>query len=151
MTACTAVPNPEQHTGEGEAEETHMHERPLRGDPDGNGPVVDDFGQRLLDHVEMLYRVAVNLTREPRGAEYLTRSVLCQAWICREKLDGNPRLKAELLKWLRRAFLDHAKVLGLGDLMAASGASLRKKARQDKAGLDRQESRTASAHLSVAT
>lgn len=114
-------------------------------------PCVDDFGERLLVHVETLYRIAVSLTGDPRGAEYLTRGVLCQAWHYREKLDGNPHLKAELIKWLRRAFLDHDKILGLRDLMAAFGASLRKNAPRDKAGLGRQASRTASAHLSAAS
>jgi hypothetical protein len=152
MTAHTAVHKLEQHAGENELEETNMSETPRPARTCGSRPLVDDFGERLLVHVETLYRIAVSLTGDPRGAEYITRSVLCQAWHYREKLDGNPHLKAELIKWLRRAFLGHDKILGLGDLMAASGASLGKNAHQDKAGLRRQQSRTAgSAHLSAAS
>jgi len=78
---------------------------------------VDDFGKRLLDHVEMLYRIALKFTLNPWDAEHITRNTLCQAWHCRERLDGSPHLKAELVKLLRQTFLSHFRDLGMHELL----------------------------------
>jgi uncharacterized protein (DUF2267 family) len=84
--------------GENGREETTM---------DGNKSK-DDFEQRLLDHVEMVYAVALKLTRDPQDAERIARSTLLQAWHSRDKWEDARSLKAELLKLLRRIYVSQS-------------------------------------------
>jgi hypothetical protein len=91
--------------GETGREETKMSEKPC----------IDDFEQRLLDHVEMLYGVALKLTHNPCDAERITRRTMLCAWHARKPGDGRRQLKAELLKLLRRTFLSQSRSIGLRD------------------------------------
>lgn len=70
---------------------------------------VDHFEERLLEYVEMLYGVALKLTHNPRDAERVTRIAMLQVWRRQDKVGDVPSLKAELLKTLRHAFIDHCQ------------------------------------------
>lgn len=65
----------------------------------------DTFEQILLSYVEMLYRVALALTRSPEAAEDLTRRTLVDAWRLRNKLNGGIPIKTRLLTMLRESFI----------------------------------------------
>ena len=64
------------------------------------------FQQRLLEHVEMVYNVALQLGGNSRNAECLTRSTMSRIWRRRDTLPETVELKPELLTQLRQTFLD---------------------------------------------
>ena len=70
----------------------------------------DNFQQRLVDHVEMVYSVALRLGGNPHVAERLTRSTMSRIWRQRNTLAQTFELKAELLHQLRLAFLDKQRI-----------------------------------------
>ncbi len=74
-----------------------------------NAAATDPFEQRLLEHVELLYDVAVDLTQNARKAESITRRALCDAWHNRRELAADNQIKSRLLTYLRRAFLEERK------------------------------------------
>lgn len=65
-----------------------------------------DLQQRLLDHVEMLYSVAIRLDNNPQNAERLTRAAMSRIWRQRSSFSGTVDLKRELLRQLRQVFRD---------------------------------------------
>ena len=74
----------------------------------------DDFEQRLLDHVEMLYAVALKLARDPSDAERITRMTLAEAWRRRETWDRACSVKSELMTLLRQTFINHSQIPDCG-------------------------------------
>ena len=65
----------------------------------------EDFEARLLDHVEMLYGVALSLTGNPREAGHITRITMLEAWEWRQTWEDSRSLKSELLSLLRRKYI----------------------------------------------
>jgi hypothetical protein len=79
----------------------------------------DDFEQRLIEHVEMLFLVAMNLTRNNDAAEFITHGALSEAWNNRRHLQGK-KLKAELLTLLRLKFDEYRGIVGLRRIHSSS-------------------------------
>lgn len=80
---------------------------------------VENFEQQLLDHVEMLYAVALKLTANSWDAERITRTTMQQAWQWRDSWDGQRHLKAELLKLLRQTVSEECRADGLRTALRA--------------------------------
>lgn len=100
---------------------------------------IGDFEQRLLDHVEMLYGVALKLTHNPWDAERITRVTMLQAWHWRNERNDKRSLKAELLKLLRHTFVGHCQVIRLRGALWASQWSPSKDVAGSKAGVPGRE------------
>lgn len=99
----------------------------------------DDFEQRLLDHVELLYVVALKLTHNPLDAERITRSTMLKAWCRRNELEGKPGLKADLLGLLRHTFVNQRQPIGPCDPLPTVLLRPSKVAQGTRAGLPAQE------------
>ena len=70
----------------------------------------EDFQQQLLDHVEMVYSVALRMSGNPHDAELLTRITMSRIWHRHNTLPQTFELKTELLSTLRQAFLDKQRI-----------------------------------------
>jgi hypothetical protein len=65
-----------------------------------------DFERQLLAHVELCYSVALELTRDFRRAEELSRDTLLWAWQNQWDLSDAAAIKMTLLRELRCRFLN---------------------------------------------
>ena len=66
----------------------------------------DSFESNLNDHLDLLYRVALRLTRNPQEAEDLCQEVVLSAWRGRESFTPGTSMRAWLLKILNNQFID---------------------------------------------
>jgi len=108
-------------------------------------PHRDDFEQRLLDHVELLYVVALKLTHNPWDAERITHSTMLQAWCGRNEWEGGPGLKADLLRLLRHTFVNQRRAIGAYDPLRTVPLRPSKVSQGTRAGLPAQECSLAAA------
>lgn len=75
--------------------------------PSGEGvPRSAEYEQLVLEHVDMLYAVALSLTRNPVDAEDLTQNTLVKALRFHEKFREGTYIKAWLLTILRNTFIN---------------------------------------------
>lgn len=65
-----------------------------------------DFENLVLEHVDMLYAVALRLTRNPTEAEDLTQNTLVKALRFHDKFKEGTYIKAWLLTILRNTFIN---------------------------------------------
>lgn len=65
-----------------------------------------EYEQLVLEHVDMLYAVALSLTRNPTDAEDLTQNTLVKALRFHEKFREGTYIKAWLLTILRNTFIN---------------------------------------------
>ena len=63
------------------------------------------FEQLVLDHIAVLYAVALKLTRNPDDAQRLTQSALTRAFRFRDSCKDAARIKTWLLTMLRNTFI----------------------------------------------
>jgi RNA polymerase sigma-70 factor (ECF subfamily) len=63
------------------------------------------FEELMLEHVAMLYAVALKLTRDPARAETLTKATLEEAFRLRKRVKQEVWPKAWLLTMLRSLFI----------------------------------------------
>ena len=79
----------------------------------------DSFESTLNEHLDLLYRVALRLTRNPQEAEDLCQEVVLSAWRGREGFTPGTSMRAWLLKILNNQFIDvkrKAKRRGIHDV-----------------------------------
>jgi len=65
-----------------------------------------DFDDLVLEHVELLYAVALQLTRNPAEAEDLTQTTILKALRFHDKFKRGSYIKAWLLTILRNTFIN---------------------------------------------
>lgn len=65
-----------------------------------------EFEQQVLEHVDMLYAVALRLTRNPADAEDLTQNTFVKALRFHDKYKEGTYIKAWLLTILRNTFIN---------------------------------------------
>lgn len=65
-----------------------------------------EFEQQVLEHVDMLYAVALRLTRNPADAEDLTQNTFVKALRFHDKYREGTYIKAWLLTILRNTFIN---------------------------------------------
>ncbi len=65
-----------------------------------------EFEQQVLEHVDMLYAVALRLTRNPADAEDLTQNTFVKALRFHDKFKEGTYIKAWLLTILRNTFIN---------------------------------------------
>ena len=66
----------------------------------------DSFELTLNEHLDLLYRVALRLTKNPQEAEDLCQEVVLSAWRGREGFTPGTSMRAWLLKILNNQFID---------------------------------------------
>ena len=65
-----------------------------------------EFEQQVIEHVDMMYAVALKLTRNPADAEDLTQNTLVKALRFHDKFQEGTYIKAWLLTILRNTFIN---------------------------------------------
>lgn len=79
-----------------------MHET----DEGETGPRSKEFEQLVLEHLDMLYAVALRLTRNPADAQDLTQNCVVKALRFHSKFQAGTYIKAWLLTILRNTFIN---------------------------------------------
>lgn len=80
-----------------------LHEIPSNSD---GAPRSAEYEQLVLEHMDMLYAVALSLTRNPTDAEDLTQNTLVKALRFHDKFREGTYIKAWLLTILRNTFIN---------------------------------------------
>ena len=65
-----------------------------------------DFDELILEHLEMLYAVALRLTRNPTDAQDLTQNTVLKALRFHDRFERGTYIKAWLLTILRNTFIN---------------------------------------------
>ena len=73
---------------------------------DEAGPRSKEFEQLVLEHMDMLYAVALRLTRNPADAQDLTQNCVVKALRFHAKFQAGTYIKAWLLTILRNTFIN---------------------------------------------
>ncbi len=83
---------------------THRHVGPVAVTPDsGRSP---EFDRLVLEHLDMLYAVALKLTRNTVDAQDLTQNTIVKALRFHDKFQKGSYIKAWLLTILRNTFIN---------------------------------------------
>ena len=72
---------------------------------ESSGKPLGEFEERLLVYAELVYTVALRLTRNDDDAKSLAQRTLERAWCARKDLERQPNLKPWLLETLRNLFI----------------------------------------------
>lgn len=84
----------------------HVEEPAVEEQPAQAQPRSEDFEKLILEHVDMLYAVALRLTRNSADAEDLTQNTLVKALRFHDKFKQGTYIKAWLLTILRNTFIN---------------------------------------------
>ena len=83
---------------------TQKHIDNLAADPDSGRST--EFDKLVLEHLDMLYAVALKLTRNPADAQDLTQNTIVKALRFHDKFEKGSYIKAWLLTILRNTFIN---------------------------------------------
>ena len=65
-----------------------------------------DFDEKVLEHVDLMYAIALKLTRNPQDAQDLTQTALVKAFRFHDKFKEGTYMKAWLLTIVRNTFIN---------------------------------------------
>lgn len=103
MAAAHASPGAETALPGWQHVEEPVDEQQVSGEA---APRSEDFEKLVLEHVDMLYAVALRLTRNAADAEDLTQNTLVKALRFHDKFKEGTYIKAWLLTILRNTFIN---------------------------------------------